>query len=383
MTVAENIILGLRDVGLILEHQRDRTGDHPHRRTIRSARQPTPQGLAALRRRTTARRDHQAALPRRRHPHPGRTDRRPHAAGNRSPLRHAARDDGRRQDHHLHQPQAGRSALHRRPHHRPARRQMDRHRRHRRHDQARMRQPHGRARSPFHAGETARRAGRRTPRRHDLEALNDKGLLALQQALALRSAPAKSSASPASPATDRKNLPRPFAVCARPKAAQSKSPRTTVTGGPPILVIEAGVAYVPEDRSATGSAPHLSVAENLALKSYRKPGIGRGIFISRSEMRRPSRAPDRASTTFPRRARIRRRALLSGGNLQKVILAREISQQPASHHRRFPHTRPGRRRHGKCAQHPAGRTQPRRRHPPHLRRPGRSHGALRPHRRAL
>ena len=38
-------------------------------------------------------------------------------------------------------------------------------------------------------------------------------------------------------------------------------------------MIEAGVAYVPEDRSVTGSAPNLSIAENLVLKSYRTDHI--------------------------------------------------------------------------------------------------------------
>ena len=43
-------------------------------------------------------------------------------------------------------------------------------------------------------------------------------------------------------------------------------------------MIEAGIAYVPEDRSATGSAPNLSVAENLALKNYRTLGQGGASF---------------------------------------------------------------------------------------------------------
>jgi ABC-type uncharacterized transport system ATPase subunit len=100
-----------------------------------------------------------------------------------------------------------------------------------------------------------------------------------------------------------------------------------VTNAPPIVVIEAGIAYVPEDRSATGSAPNLSIAENLALKSYREPGIGGRYFINRKRMRERARdlierfriaAP---SAETPVRT-------LSGGNLQKVILAREISRHP-------------------------------------------------------
>ncbi|HXF60563.1 MAG TPA: ABC transporter ATP-binding protein [Caldilineaceae bacterium] len=101
----------------------------------------------------------------------------------------------------------------------------------------------------------------------------------------------------------------------------------SVTNAPPIVMIEAGIAYVPEDRSATGSAPNLSIAENLALKSYRKQAVGGRFFLSRSAMRRQAQELIRrfniAAPSEETPAR-----LLSGGNLQKVILAREISQQP-------------------------------------------------------
>lgn len=92
-------------------------------------------------------------------------------------------------------------------------------------------------------------------------------------------------------------------------------------------MIDAGVAYVPEDRNATGSAPNLSVAENLVLKNYRTPEMGAGILLDVAEMRRSAAS---LVSTFnivtpsidtPARK-------LSGGNLQKVILAREISGQP-------------------------------------------------------
>ncbi len=100
-----------------------------------------------------------------------------------------------------------------------------------------------------------------------------------------------------------------------------------VTNAPPIVMIEAGIAYVPEDRSATGSAPNLSVAENLALKNYRTIGQGGRFFLSRSALRQQAQKLIQqfniATPTPDLPAR-----LLSGGNLQKVILAREITQKP-------------------------------------------------------
>jgi simple sugar transport system ATP-binding protein len=100
-----------------------------------------------------------------------------------------------------------------------------------------------------------------------------------------------------------------------------------ITNAPPIVMIEAGIAYVPEDRSATGSAPNLSIAENLALKNYRTLGEGGRFFLSRSAMREQAQsliAQYNIATPSPETSA----RLLSGGNLQKVILARELAQQP-------------------------------------------------------
>ena len=100
-----------------------------------------------------------------------------------------------------------------------------------------------------------------------------------------------------------------------------------ITDAPPIVMIEAGIAYVPEDRSATGSAPNLSVAENLALKSYRHTPVGGRFFVDRRAMRtRAQELIQRFDIATPSPETPSRK--LSGGNLQKVILAREISSNP-------------------------------------------------------
>ncbi len=95
----------------------------------------------------------------------------------------------------------------------------------------------------------------------------------------------------------------------------------------PLAMIRAGVAYVPADRHATGSAPDLSVGDNLALKAYRQPGIGSGWLVRRHILHARARELVHAynvstPTTYTRARK------LSGGNLQKVILAREISAAP-------------------------------------------------------
>lgn len=97
-----------------------------------------------------------------------------------------------------------------------------------------------------------------------------------------------------------------------------------VANADPIVMIREGVAFVPEDRSTTGSAPNLSIADNVSIKAYREPPIGHGFSISRNAMR--DRAVDlikRFGISAPGPHTPVRK--LSGGNLQKVILAREIS----------------------------------------------------------
>lgn len=102
----------------------------------------------------------------------------------------------------------------------------------------------------------------------------------------------------------------------------------TLTNTPSLLRIEAGVAYVPEDRSATGSAPNLSIAENLVLKQYRLPAFGRGIFFNRRRVaQHAAKLVNDYAIATPTVATAARK--LSGGNLQKVILAREIGNDPA------------------------------------------------------
>jgi general nucleoside transport system ATP-binding protein len=97
--------------------------------------------------------------------------------------------------------------------------------------------------------------------------------------------------------------------------------------GDPRAAIAAGVAYVPEDRLGVGVAPSVSIAGNLALKSYR------GRHASLGPLLRLGRIHDRAIELI-RHHRIAAPGphaparLLSGGNLQKVVLAREFSSEP-------------------------------------------------------
>jgi ABC-type uncharacterized transport system ATPase subunit len=90
-------------------------------------------------------------------------------------------------------------------------------------------------------------------------------------------------------------------------------------------VLRAGVGYVPEDRSADGLVKEFSVAENLVLDIYDQPPFGSGLAlkpdaIAASARERVDQFDIRTSSAD---AAV---STLSGGNQQKVILARELSR---------------------------------------------------------
>jgi len=100
-----------------------------------------------------------------------------------------------------------------------------------------------------------------------------------------------------------------------------------ISNSPPRRAIEHGVSYVPEDRAGVGSSPTLSVADNLIMKSYRQAPVASGWVLNRLVIRQTAEKLkqdyDIAAPSIDTEAR-----LLSGGNLQKMILAREMSRSP-------------------------------------------------------
>ena len=89
----------------------------------------------------------------------------------------------------------------------------------------------------------------------------------------------------------------------------------------------AGVAHVPEDRLRTGTAASLSIEDNLALTAYRAAPMSTGPFLRRREFQKRARMlMGRFDVKASGPAAAVR--LLSGGNVQKVLLARELSSQP-------------------------------------------------------
>ena len=100
-----------------------------------------------------------------------------------------------------------------------------------------------------------------------------------------------------------------------------------IVNSQPRTLIEQGVAHIPEDRQNRGLILDFTVAENFIMRNYYKPPFARGInldygtihthakqLISEFDIRTPHE-------NVPVRS-------LSGGNQQKVIVARELSSEP-------------------------------------------------------
>ncbi|BCR04465.1 ABC transporter [Desulfuromonas versatilis] len=90
----------------------------------------------------------------------------------------------------------------------------------------------------------------------------------------------------------------------------------------------AGIAHIPEDRKSIGIAPDMTVDENLIMKSFKSRDFRRWIFQDRGAIRRNAAAKidQFAIKAGPAGNPVR---YLSGGNIQKVIIARELSERPA------------------------------------------------------
>ncbi|MEM1620227.1 MAG: ABC transporter ATP-binding protein, partial [Fervidicoccaceae archaeon] len=91
--------------------------------------------------------------------------------------------------------------------------------------------------------------------------------------------------------------------------------------------IELGLAYIPESRFGRGVARGLSVAENLLLKHHASLALRRGPLLKPSEALRLAQS---IASSYKIEAPDLRAPVdtLSGGNIQRLIVARELSLRP-------------------------------------------------------
>ena len=89
---------------------------------------------------------------------------------------------------------------------------------------------------------------------------------------------------------------------------------------------EAGLAYIPEDRASTGAALEASAADNLAMGFQRMAPLARGPFIDyRAVAAQARRLIERFGIRIGSEGQPV--ASLSGGNLQKMVVARELAHE--------------------------------------------------------
>ena len=100
-----------------------------------------------------------------------------------------------------------------------------------------------------------------------------------------------------------------------------------ITNKTPREIIDAGMGYIPEERNTEGIVPPFSIKENFVLKDISSPLFSSHAFINGKKV-------DSAAEKLVKRFDVRCPGIetaagsLSGGNIQKVILAREIERKP-------------------------------------------------------
>ncbi len=107
-----------------------------------------------------------------------------------------------------------------------------------------------------------------------------------------------------------------------PKTAKAENLRNKT----PIEIKNLGVrlSFVPEDRLGMGLVGNMGIADNMMLRSYKK---GKTLFLERKEPRQlANKIIDDLKVVTPDASTPVRR--LSGGNVQKVLVGREIAASP-------------------------------------------------------
>ena len=113
---------------------------------------------------------------------------------------------------------------------------------------------------------------------------------------------------------------------------QMKSGKVTLdgkdaSGKAPVELLERGISYIPEERMKDGMIREFSVSENIILREHSKKPYSRMSFFDFKAI--ASRSRDLVHNYNVKTPSIDTPAKnLSGGNIQKIILARELSRRP-------------------------------------------------------
>ena len=131
----------------------------------------------------------------------------------------------------------------------------------------------------------------------------------------------------ASPATVNANWLKPSQACARSPADKSFWKARMSPALLPADLTDRMLSYIPEERMRDGMIKDFTVAENMILREHQKMPYSRYGFLN---LRDISSHADELITKFHVKTPSRETHAknLSGGNIQKIVLAREIFRTP-------------------------------------------------------
>jgi ABC-type uncharacterized transport system ATPase subunit len=159
-----------------------------------------------------------------------------------------------------------------------------------------------------------------------ISALNDRGLPALQGlSLQVRAGEIVGLAGVAG--NGQRELAEVIAGLRQASTGEVRLGDEVISNRSTRTAIRKGLAYVPEDRNKVGSAPSLSITDNIIMKHYDREPVAKGWRVD-------SAAADLFAGDLKEAYEIQTPSLrtharvLSGGNLQRLILAREIATDP-------------------------------------------------------
>ena len=112
-----------------------------------------------------------------------------------------------------------------------------------------------------------------------------------------------------------------------PAAGWATIGEKVVTGKTPREVRMAGVAHIPEDRLTNGLAVDVSIDDNLIVDRFFEPPIRKGLLIDYEEIEKNGEDMIKEFGILTPNGQLPVSSL-SGGNMQKVVVAREFSSSP-------------------------------------------------------
>ncbi len=113
----------------------------------------------------------------------------------------------------------------------------------------------------------------------------------------------------------------------RPESGEIVLKKASISGRSPRVIAKAGIGYIPEDRHKRGLVLDFDIGENMVLKDYGSPAYRRNGLLQYDRIYKKAK---RLIAQFDIRTpdeRTKARSL-SGGNQQKIIIAREIDANP-------------------------------------------------------